>query len=117
MECYTLSGNLLTVSIDGRRLEFQRVGLVFLDHGITDVFGRKNNKTVKQTLTQKRYVKLADVIVRQFPNGMAEPLGDFLLKLKQSGDLMYTRFLNPYGDGVYCRFRMERGPFSVKKGL
>ncbi len=117
MEYYTLSGEVLAVPVDGRRLEFQRVSLTFLDHGMTDVFGQKNNKTVEETLAQKRYAKLADVIARQSPSSMGEPLGDFLLKLKRSGNSTYKRFLNPYGDGVYCRFRMERGPFSSKKGL
>lgn len=113
----TLSGEVLVVNVDGRRLEFQRVSLTFLHHGVTDVFGEKNNKTVEQTLAHKRYAKLSDVIARQFSGSMREPLGDFLLKLKGSGNSIYTRFLNPYGDGVYCRFRMERGPLSSKKGL
>jgi hypothetical protein len=39
------------------------------------------------------------------------------LKLKRSDNSVYKHFLNPYGDGVYCRFRMERGPLSLKKGL
>jgi hypothetical protein len=114
---HTLSGEILPVTVDGRRLEFQRATLTFLDHGMADVFGQKNNKTVEKTLAHKRYAKLSDVIARQFPGSMCEPLGDFLLKLKRSDNSVYKRFLNPYGDGVYCRFRMERGPLSLKKGL
>ena len=114
---YTVSGEILAVTVDGRRLEFQRAGLTFLGHGMTDVFGQKNNKTVEQTLAHRRYAKLSDAIGRQFPDSMREPLGDFLSKLKRAGNSTYKRFLNPYGDGVYCRFRMERGPLSLKKGL
>ena len=114
---YTLSGEVLAVTVDERRLEFQRANLRFIDHGMTDVFGQKNNKTVEQTLAHKRYAKLSDVIARQFSGSMHEPLGEFLLKLKRSGNSIYKRFLNPYGDDVYCRFRMERDPLSWKKGL
>lgn len=63
---YTLSGEVLAVTVDERRLEFQRANLTFIDHGMTDVFGQKNNKTVEQTLAHKRYAKLSDVIARQF---------------------------------------------------
>ena len=103
--------------VDGRLLEFQRASLTFLEHGITDVFARKNNKTLEETLTQKKYVKLADALPHDFPDSMREPLGTFLLNLKRSGNLTYKRFLNPHGDGVYCKFRMERRPVSSKKGL
>ncbi len=114
---YKLSGEVLTITVDGRLLEFQRAILTFLDHGMTDVFGQKNNKTVEETLARRRYAKLSGVVARQFSGSMREPLGDFLLRLKRSGDPIYKCFLNPYGDGVYCRFRLERGPLSSKKGL
>jgi hypothetical protein len=84
---------------------------------MTNVFGLKNNKTVEETLAHRRYAKLSDVVARHAPDSMGEPLGDFLLKLKRSGSSIYKSFLNPYGDGVYCRFQMERGPLSTKKGL
>jgi hypothetical protein len=107
----------LSLTVDGRVLEFQRVSLMFSDHGLTDMFGRKNNRTVMETLSHKRYAKLSDVLDGQSLGSMGEPLGDFLLKLKRSGNSIYKCFLNPYGDGVYCRFRMENGPLSSKKGL
>src|SRR5260370_42465653 len=84
---------------------------------MTDVFGQKNNKTVEETLAHKRYAKLSDVIAGQAQGSMGEALGAFLLKLKRWGNSIYKRFLNPYGDSVYCRFRMERGPLSSNKGL
>jgi hypothetical protein len=114
---HTLRSEKLSLTVDGRKLEFQRVSLTFLGHGMTDVFGQKNSRTVVETLAHKRYAKLNGVIVGQSPSYLDEPLGDFLLKLKQSGNSIYKRFLNPYGDGVYCRFRMESGPLSSKKGL
>ncbi len=114
---YTLSGDTMAVTVDGRWLEFQHATLTFLAHGLSDVFGQKNNKTLEQTLAHRRYVKLTDMIAHQFSGSMHEPLGDFLLRLKRSGNSIYRRFLNPYGDGVYCRFRMELGLISSKKVL
>jgi hypothetical protein len=117
MDRFTLSNRVFELTIDGRRLQFHRVNLTFLEHGMTDVFGRKNNKTVRETLAHRRYSKLGGVISPQFQGSMEEPLGDFLLKLKRSGNSTYKRFLNAYGDAVYCRFRLEPGPLSSRKGL
>ena len=108
---------MFALTVAGRGLEFQRVALTFLEHGMTDAFAHKNNKTVRETLAHQRYSKLARVIAEEHPAAMDIPLGTFLVTLKQSGNSTYKRFLNPYGDGVYCRFRMERGPLSSKKGL
>ncbi len=114
---YTLGSDVLAITVDYRRLEFHRTNLAFLDQGCVNVFAQKNNKTVEQTLRHRRYAKLSTIIARRYPSSMHEPLGQFLLMLKCSGDLLYKRFLNPYGDGVYCRFRMDRGSLSLKKGL
>jgi hypothetical protein len=114
---HTFRSEVLPIVVGERQLEFERVALTFVSHGMTDVFGQKNNKTVEDTLAHKRYAKLRDEIIRQTPLSLGEPLGDFLLELKRSGNSTYKRFLNPYVDGVYCRFRMERGPLSSKKGL
>ncbi len=114
---YTLNGEALTVTVDGRLLEFQRAILTFHGHGMTDVFSLKNNKTVEETLAHKRYAKLSSVVSGKFSGSMREPLGDFLLKLKRSGDPLYKCFLNPYGDGIYRKFQIKRGSLSSKKGL
>jgi len=112
-----MAGDFLGVTVDGEELQFQRVNLEFVAHGITDLFGLKNNKTVEATLAHKRYAKLVEVISDRSGSALGEPLGDFLLSLKKSGNPAYKHFLNRYGDDVYCRFRMERGTFSSKKGL
>jgi hypothetical protein len=83
---YRLSGDVLTVTVDGRRLEFQRVTLTFLGHGTTDALGLRSNKTVEQTLVHKRYVKLVGEVMLQFSGSMREPLGEFLLILSLSDD-------------------------------
>ena len=109
--------DVLAVSIAGQRLAFLPVALTFLEHGLTDVFAHKNNKTVRESLAHRRYAKFAKLIAAEYLASIDQPLGTFLITLKRSGDSTYKQFLNPYGDGVYCRFRMERGPLSTKKGL
>lgn len=37
--------------------------------------------------------------------------------LKNNGDSLYKRFLNQYGDGLFCRFKMESVPQRGMKGL
>jgi hypothetical protein len=53
--------------------------LTFFEHGMTDVFAHKNNKTVRETLAHERYSKLARLIVQDYSAGMDIPLGAFLL--------------------------------------
>jgi hypothetical protein len=47
----------------------------------------------------------------------AMPLGKFLIGLKRSGDGVYRRFLNPYGDLVYCTFSMADRAHLNAKGV
>src|SRR5689334_8007031 len=100
------------ILFDDQKLEFQEAKLSFLDGVKTDVFGKKNNKTLAETLAHKRYAKFAGLITTKHPTSMNVPLGEFLLGLKKSGDVGYKSFLNEYGDGSYCTFRMERGALS-----
>ena len=71
-----------------------------------DIFARKNNKTVGDTLAHRRYASLAADIRTRYLDRLGEPLGRFLLSLKRAGDTTYRRFLNPYGDLEYCTFQV-----------
>lgn len=106
-----------TLTFDEQALQFQEVKLSFVDGFRTDVFGQKNNKTVAETLAHGRYAKFEKWISSEHSTSQDKPLGTFLLGLKASGNLSYKRFLNAYGDGSYCTFRMERSPLSRMKGL
>lgn len=117
IEVQDQSSGQLTLRFDDQTLLFQEAKLSFLPGIKSNVFGQKNNKTVAETLAHKRYAKLNSLISDEHPNAMNETLGTFLLRLKTSGADKYKRFLNAYGDGSYCTFRMERGSLSRKKGL
>ena len=71
---------------------------------------------MRRTLEGRRYRGLRNVVIEQHPGDLGQPLGEFLLSLKQRGDPFYREFLNPHGDEVYCSFRIE-GALAAKKGL
>jgi len=107
----------IEVTVAGRQLLFSPVLLTFIAHGISDVFTKKNNKSLKETLAHPRYKSLLDHVVRQHSDAMDLPLGNFLAELKIRGDNLYRKFLNPHGDKTYCQFRMSEGPEKRQKGL
>lgn len=117
MDSNNLTEDGLTIAVGEERLDFQRVRLRLIAHGLVDVFAQKNNKTVRQTLEHKRYSKLGALIHEELRSHLDRPLGNFLADLKASDNPLYKRFLNPYGDGIYCRFKMDRSPLSLLKGL
>lgn len=117
MEPNDLNEGIMSMTVGDRVLDFQRVRLTFVAHGLVDVFAQKNNKSVRETLEHKRYSKLGALIHEDLRSQLDRPLGDFLADLKASDNPLYKRFLNPYGDGIYCRFKMDRSPLSLLKGL
>lgn len=117
MDSNNLTEDGPTITVGEERLDFQRVNLTFFARGLVDVFGKKNNKSVRETLEHKRYSKLGALIHEELRSQLDRPLGDFLADLKASDNPLYKRFLNPYGDGAYCRFKLDRSPLSLLKGL
>ena len=98
--------------------EFDAVRLVFETGTYSEKFGEKNNKTVLETLQHRRYAKLRDETEKNYPaNVLDEPLGSFLLRLKQSGDDFYRRFLNRDGDEEYSIFRTADKGVIDKRGI
>jgi hypothetical protein len=96
-----------------RELEFVLFELVLRRNGLLNLFAQYNNKTVAETLACKRYSRLSAEARRRYPHAGNERLGDFLYRLKMSGDNFYRRFLNRYGDGTYCEF-VIREPLNSK---
>lgn len=90
---------------------FRLVPLLFEASPQSDVFCRKNNKTVRQTLAHRRYVSLRDRVEGKYPMLLDLPLGVALGSLKKAGDDFYSAFLNKRGDAEYCEFRI---PDSAK---
>lgn len=107
----------IDIVMSGQCLRFNAVPLVFLGHGMCDVFAKKNNKSVRDTLAHRRYQSLAKSMLLQYPSALDKPLGHFLAELKAQGDGTYRRFLNRHGDKAYCRFRLAHSSYAALKGL
>lgn len=102
---------------DDVRLKFERIELQFEGVVYTDVFGAKNNKTLKETLKHRRYSKLYPSILSHYEPRLDTPLGEFLLQLKCEGDPLYRQFLNNFGDLSYSNFVISSEKFFSEKGV
>lgn len=107
----------MTFTLGNRVLEFLRVLIEFGDSRTTDLFGKKNNKTLRQTLLHPKYAHLTPGVVEHYADSLERRLGDFLLELKRGNDPFYRGFLNRYGDVSYCDFRLRDSSIHKLKGL
>jgi hypothetical protein len=96
---------------------FHQARLRFEGRDITDVFSKRNNRSVYETVEDYRYQHLGDVVYQRYNNWLEQPIGLFLGKLKSRGDVFYKDFLNPYGDQSFCKFKLIDPVNSTKKGL
>ena len=101
---------------DGTNFSFQRVALRFESTVDYDIFTRKNNKSLADTLVHPRYKGLM-MEAAQFQQFMHSPLGQFLAGLKRNGDPFYKRFLNKHGDERFSVFLIDAPDFLTKKGI
>lgn len=110
-------GDALELDIGGRTLRFAIRPLAISAVRETNAFARKNNKSVRETLQHRRYAHLAEWTAQQYASQLDQPLGTFLLGLKQDEDPWYARFLNPYGDLEYCGFTVDDSALAHRKGV
>lgn len=103
--------------VKGYQLEFVQVPIGFKGHAIVNLFAQKNNKTLAETLSSRRYARLSKEVQRRYPSSLNDKLGEFLYRLKILDDSLYLRFLNEHGDKVFCEFSIEKTVPSKTKGL
>jgi hypothetical protein len=111
------SSQQVILSACGETLAFELSEITFFATGIRDAFAAKNNKTLRETLAHKRYSSLAGTVQEKYAQFFEVPLGTFLATLKAKADPFYLKFLNSYGDGEFCSFRMSNLGHRTKKGL
>lgn len=99
------------------RNKFIEVKLEFESFDIKDTFSRFNAHTLAEILIKDKYIKLKDECDREYRNCMNMELGKFVNMLKEDNKSLYKKFLNPYGDQLFCKFKMEETPFLKLKGL
>lgn len=105
----------MKITVQNYKFDFVPVKLVLKKNHLANLFAQKNNKTVAETLSSKKYSRLSAEVRKRYPLALNEKLGEFLYDLKMGGDDFYLRFLNQYGDDVYCDFSVAE---SLKtKGL
>jgi len=107
----------MKIEIQEHQFEFIQIPINFHQHGIVNLFAKKNNKTLAETLSSERYASLAKEVYRRYPNSLNEKLGRFLCGLKASSDNFYLRFLNGHGDNVFCDFSIAKMIPSKAKGI
>ena len=98
-------------------LSFELVDIQFNGGSECDIFAKKNNKSLVETLNHKRYLRLKAEITSRYHTSLNMPLGEFLLERKLSGDSVYKKFLNRYGDLRYSKFFITDPVFLTVKGL
>ncbi|HEY8893145.1 MAG TPA: hypothetical protein VIM70_23235 [Clostridium sp.] len=97
--------------------EFIEILLEFDSFDIKDIFATFNAHTLAEILTKDKYIKFRDECYGEYKNYINMELGLFLYKLKQNNNMFYKRFLNLYGDQLYCKFKMEKTSLAKCKGL
>ena len=107
----------MNLNCNGNQYRFARIPLYFSEETFTDVFSRKNNKSLAQTTVHRRYLSLASESHRNYAKELRTPIGTFLMRLKQRGDNFYKKFLNPYGDLSYSKFWIEEESALRSRGL
>lgn len=106
-----------TLKLGGKSYGFIHVPLDFTGDRIEDVFAGKNNKTLRETITHRRYRALAEVCEAGYVKHLDTPLGDVLRQLKAAGDPFYRQFLNAYGDLTYSSFSIADPSALAARGV
>lgn len=91
-----------------RTIEFERIPINFKKNNLDSLFFIKDNKTLSETLKNKRYSPLKDILRDISKEDMNTPIGLFLKKLKGLNDDRYLKFLNNYGDLSFCKFVIDK---------
>lgn len=107
----------MILSWENSKFSFQPVEIHFVDNDIENIFARKNNKTLLETLKHPRYGKFKNEVLAEYREYLNWELGKFLLVLKTNQDEFYLKFLNKYGDRKFCHFYIDDEEFQDKMGL
>lgn len=98
------------------QLEFYPLPLQALGSPQENIFAAKT-KSLEATLSHSRYSSLRTEILDRYSTSLDQPVGSFLLKIKNANDPFYRRFLNGYGDLKYIKFNALLENYSSHKGI
>lgn len=119
------TGTIIQTSREGFTLDssFGKVGfahapLAFDGEPYTDAFaGLRPSITVRAVLAKPRYASLRVEVERAYRDRLDDPIAQFLVHCKASGDSIYARFLNEWGDRRFRRFRLEAPEVASRRGV
>jgi len=97
--------------------KFIPVELVFGKFNMDNTFADFNAHTLDETLSSSKYVKFKNMCEHKYAGYMNYPLGKFIMYLKINNNDLYKKFLNPYGDNMFCRFKIADYALIKRKGL
>ena len=102
---------------NGNEIVFEETELYFDKNTYSDLFVKKNNKTLFETIKNKKYNHLEKNVCENYSKYLDMKLGLFLKQLKDNKDSFYKNFLNQYGDCVFSKFKIIDKKILSKKGL
>ncbi len=73
-----------SLALSGKSYDFVHVPLKFENDRRENVFAKKNNKTLRETLNHHRYQALSEKCVADYRHHLDSPLGDVLAQLKNA---------------------------------
>ena len=93
------------------------IELSFEENNLINIFSKKSNKTLQEIILTTKYLNLKEETQHKYKNYLNLPIGAFLYELKQSNDLFYKNFLNPFGDLIYSNFSIKNKNDYDLKGV
>jgi hypothetical protein len=117
MENFRMNGDQVILKTNGKEYIFRKAEVVFSGEKYSNIFSKKNNKPLAETINNKKYEKLKSPIMEKYHKQLDCKIGVFLYKLKSENDLFYKEFLNQYGDKVYTEFQITDKQILNEKGL
>ncbi len=97
----------MKIRLKEKTLSFEETPIHFKKRNLHSLFASKNNKTLFETLSHPKYKSLQKEFIQFSDIELKKPLGDFLYGLKISGNKSYLKFLNKYGDNIFCEFLID----------
>ncbi len=107
----------ITLQVENNSYNFSQYPIIFEETKFKNVFSKKNNKTLSETLEHKRYKSLKARCNQDYKSLIDMPLGDFVLHLKNLNDEFFKNFLNKHGDLTYSKFYLEDSRIFDSKGI
>lgn len=98
-------------------INFEPVKLEFQGSGYSNIFAKEINKTLRERVAHRKYSKFIPIVKKSYSQYLDWSLGKFLLTLKKNHDPFYLKFLNKYGDDIYCQFSFKDDHYLNKKGI